>query len=1042
MSLDPYLVLTRFHLDQLGATSIADLRDWQELEDRVSGDGQTPFFTRALERAGTAARSERFLLRLGDYDRRLSLYEERLRQRRGDFGSFKYFQYLTLLFMEHHLDRLTADPEAYLNELNRFLREQQDKGDLHQRITPFTLPDLRRLAFYLATGAGKTILFHVHYWQVQYYLHHGARPEALLPKGRPQYVLLLTPNEGLAHQHVREMEKSGIRARLLVDLKHNLGSVPPGTVLVIDMPKLRAERAKDEVQAEGVYYPILGQANIVFVDEGHKGTRNTDGSWRRTRDYLSKDGLLVEYSATFTQVLSTDVHRADYGKRILANYEYRYFYDDGYGKHFEPIHVDEGVLRNGYYEDAALVGGLLLYYRQLDLYLREEERVQAYNLAKPLWTFVGHTVTKAAKGRLGAIEEDTSTLTDVAKVVRFVKRFLEEPAWAQELVERAIHAEDFLGAGNPFAPHLQVFQGTDPTELYRRIRDSVFGGEGALELHLLPARGEIGLRVSAANEGRYFGLINIGDAGAFKKLVEREIGIVVSENPLFTAADDRGVVRQRSLFEEINHPRSSVNLLIGSRKFIEGWSSWRVSTMTLLYIGQGEGPQVIQLFGRGVRLLGRDRSLKRSNEEWLRPLETLYVLGLKADYVREFFNSIRKELDTRLLLPLDRHEAVLNKPLPVPRLPKDFHFDRVVVRLELAKEYAPTLTTAPKIEVVEREGEGRLVTLKGGERRALTSDELDLLNWPEIMAGIRSYARAKGYHNLKVSERELKGVLRHGFYHLVASDEDLNNPMAIQAVALAVLKRYVDRFYRTKLNEAQSRALQLGVLDVRELPSAYTISLPHDSDVLEQIKVLQTDLQRWRTSASTPIPRLYLDPAIGVLYQPLVYETKGARIPTGVRVSPAPLQESEYTFLKQLEHFWKNQYKAYSAVRLYVMRNPSKAGLGFHYRTGFYPDFILWIEGPSGWRVVLVEPHGMRNESIEDNPKLEVFTELLPRLNQRQDFRRARIELDGYILTQTSPKEIPGAWRYEPDWDRLAHERHVLVKERGTEENMRTILGI
>lgn len=44
-----------------------------------------------------------------------------------------------------------------------------------------------------------------------------------------------------------------------------------------------------------------------------------------------------------------------------------------------------------------------------------------------------------------------------------------------------------------------------------------------------------------------------------------------------------------SLFHEINMPLSKVNLLIGSKKFTEGWSSWRVSTMGLMNVGQTEG---------------------------------------------------------------------------------------------------------------------------------------------------------------------------------------------------------------------------------------------------------------------------------------------------------------------------------------------------------------------------------------------------------------------------------------------------------------------
>jgi len=50
-------------------------------------------------------------------------------------------------------------------------------------------------------------------------------------------------------------------------------------------------------------------------------------------------------------------------------------------------------------------------------------------------------------------------------------------------------------------------------------------------------------------------------------------------------------------------------LLIGSKKFSEGWSSWRVSSMGLMNVGKSEGSQIIQLFGRGVRLKGYQFSL-------------------------------------------------------------------------------------------------------------------------------------------------------------------------------------------------------------------------------------------------------------------------------------------------------------------------------------------------------------------------------------------------------------------------------------------------
>ena len=96
------------------------------------------------------------------------------------------------------------------------------------------------------------------------------------------------------------------------------------------------------------------------------------------------------------------------------------------------------------------------------------------------------------------------------------------------------------------------------------------------------SKGELALRVGGADP---FGLINIGDDAGFFKSAE-DVADFDSE------ADDFGT----GLFSTINQKGSKLNVLIGSRKFTEGWSSWRVSTMGLLNMGTGEGSQIIQLF--------------------------------------------------------------------------------------------------------------------------------------------------------------------------------------------------------------------------------------------------------------------------------------------------------------------------------------------------------------------------------------------------------------------------------------------------------------
>jgi len=69
-----------------------------------------------------------------------------------------------------------------------------------------------------------------------------------------------------------------------------------------------------------------------------------------------------------------------------------------------------------------------------------------------------------------------------------------------------------------------------------------------------------------------------------------------------------------------------------------------------MHVGRSEGSQIIQLFGRGVRLKGYEWSLKRSGHSHapLRPtfieeLETLNVFGIEADFMEKFREFLKEE---------------------------------------------------------------------------------------------------------------------------------------------------------------------------------------------------------------------------------------------------------------------------------------------------------------------------------------------------------------------------------------------------------------
>ena len=205
--------------------------------------------------------------------------------------------------------------------------------------------------------------------------------------------------------------------------------------------------------------------------------------------------------------------------------------------------------------------------------------------------------------------------------------------------------------------------GMDFERIYADILAKVFHAPAGGGLHLCSIRnskGEIGLKAGSAEV--YFGLIYIGDVSKFKKLAgQDDAGITLEEDAMTD-----------SLFDGIGAPDTSIDVLIGAKKFMEGWNSWRVSNMGLLNIGRKEGSEIIQLFGRGVRLQGRGYSLKRSaaldgtHPSHLDLLETLNIFAVRANYMAQFREYLEREgVDTgdtgNCALPFERMNVFLTR---------------------------------------------------------------------------------------------------------------------------------------------------------------------------------------------------------------------------------------------------------------------------------------------------------------------------------------------------------------------------------------------
>ncbi|MGI6642260.1 MAG: hypothetical protein ACOX48_12355 [Limnochordia bacterium] len=242
------------------------------------------------------------------------------------------------------------------------------------------------------------------------------------------------------------------------------------------------------------------------------------------------------------------------------------------------------------------------------------------------------------------------------RIERSIHNVISDRIEAYSVIELTEIHELFYG---DFSYLQNLFQ-RDAGSVYDDVLKIVFEATSTGRLHLVNLKqlgGEIGLRIGSDNE--FFGVINVGaggDSELIKNIEKGKTGIVTDENQF----------ENESLFKRINDKNSKINILIGSKKFTEGWNSWRVSTMGLINFAKGEGSQAIQLFGRGVRLKGYGNCLKRSSKldypvevpRYINKIETLTIFGVKADYMAQFKEYLEKE-------DMDLNDSIRKFKLPV-----------------------------------------------------------------------------------------------------------------------------------------------------------------------------------------------------------------------------------------------------------------------------------------------------------------------------------------------------------------------------------------
>ncbi|WP_231254196.1 DEAD/DEAH box helicase family protein [Helicobacter pylori] len=493
---------------------------------------------------------------------------------------------------------------------------------------------INRLAFYMATGSGKTIVI---IKLVE--LLSVAMGMGLIPK---KNIMFFSTNENLIKQFEKEIEKynRGKDFSKQIDFK-NLKSIthkdfhraPKGFFEKIALFYYRADLMNDEESKENLLnykdYWDNGE-NYVILDEAHKGNKS-ESKRQAIFSLLSLKGFLFNFSATFTEEsdLITSVYNLSVGEWVKL----------GYGK--ESVLLKKNNLNafkdskdlNDREKEIALLKALLL------LGMQKRYKIEGY-FYDPLMLVFTHSVN---------VENSDAEIffKTLARVIEnddgndFVK--------AKEDLLEEIKDPEFLFSDDKDKDYkVKVFKEGLKSMDFKGLKEEVFyASNGHIEVIINPKNNqEIAFKLNTSD--KVFCLIKIGDITEW--ICEKLKSVkVVSKNLSF---------KEESYFSQID--KSSINILVGSRTFETGWDSTRPSVILFLNIGLDDDAKklVKQSFGRGVRIeslknqrqrlayLDIDEAIKKDLKPNAAMLETLFVIPTNHASL-EAILTIQKESENR-----------------------------------------------------------------------------------------------------------------------------------------------------------------------------------------------------------------------------------------------------------------------------------------------------------------------------------------------------------------------------------------------------------
>ncbi len=896
-----------------------------------------------------------------------------------------------------------------LKKAKRPLRELVDEFfPLDEEEPVLDFADLcNRMGFWMATGSGKTVVL-VKLLEV---LHLLMRREEIPAND----VLFLTHREDLIEQFQKTIWEYNHAPDCAVHIElRELREYPeakresPGGLLGRDSTLrvyyYRSDNLSDEHKERIVDFHNYDNNGrwYVLLDEAHKGGQE-DSKRKYIYTILSRAGFLFNFSATFTDVLDLAT--------TVYNFNLAEFITRGYGKHIAILRQELASFRNRGASEYSDDEKRKVVAKSMLLLAYTAKKVAELRKAAKDASFYHHPMLLALVNSVNT--EDADLKLYFEQILAIGRGDVKATMWQQakaELWEELKDEPEFLYEDRrKLSITKEDLDAVTVQDVWRTVYNCESEG-GEIEVLVRPGnKQEIAFKMKTAS--RPFALIKIGDVTGW--LREKLTGFEYVET-----------LETESFFKDLNAPDSSINILMGSRSFYEGWDSNRPNVINFVNIGVGEDAKkfILQAVGRGVRVQswkGERRRFEELSEDFenrklfrdLKPgtvhPETLYVLGTSREALRVVLEELKKEKpDLQMFLRLELNPQVAKRLLLVPQYRDKgtpLIEERVPSKFEIAGDDFGLLDSYGT-----RAADNRVLLLThGGTPKKLgyfrdcvndsdtyfTKHSQRTYRNMEVMVG-----RVVDYFGLRQRELDkLRGL----------NDEDIVHfhQIAVDKVHAEEIQRRVDNVINSQTPAGKARVAELTNKVVQ-----LELDLSEANAILEEEGL---------TGRQTYQDDLALEYIANHYYLPVLF-SQGKKLEYIRHIIDT---ESEVRFLKLIRDYGK---KADSVLRQLDWWNFSKLDQYLdspcipyydakqNRMARFIPDFVFWGQKGNRYTILFVDPKGLQN--IDWERKVDGFQRLFEHDGKPKVFAHGDFEITVRLILFTNNRGLVPEGSYKRYW--------------------------